>query len=266
MSWIQDVSSKALFLEGLKSLRKGTLLMIIAGVVGILAIGLALSLFVIWLTPLHVAVPTPQWGIVPPEAMRVPEELLAQIPYVVAFGIPLLVMMLAATALAIVGLWAFFVPGARKLGRASAEFGTASMLIWIGYFWGALVLVVAPFAGLGCIICFALVQNVSAVLSATVGTLIGVFVGAVLALIGFIGSIVLAFKLYELERDSLYLAAAVSSIASLVLSFGGLVPYAGPLISIAASALGFIALILLYAALGGSIARASSTTALPAVS
>jgi hypothetical protein len=85
-------------------------------------------------------------------------------------------------------------------------------------------------------------------------------------LIGFIGSIALAFKLYELERDSLYLAAAISLIASLVLSFGGLVPYAGPLISIAASALGFIALILLYAALGGSIARASSTTTPPALS
>ena len=140
------------------------------------------------------------------------------------------------------------------------------MLIWIGYFWGILVLVVAPFAGLGGIICFALVRNAPAVLSATVGTLIGVFVGALLTLIGFIGSIVLAFKLYKLERDSLYLAAAVSSIASLVLSFGRLVSYAGPLISIASSALGFIALILLYPALGRSIARASSTTTLPALS
>ena len=270
MSWNKDVSSKELFLEGLKSLRKGVLLMIIASVVGALAVGLALWLFVVWLTPLHVAVPTPQWGIVPPEATKAPEklleELLAQTPYVVALGIPLLVMMLVAVALAIVGLWALFVPGAKKLGRASAEFGTASTLIWIGYFWGVLVLVVAPFAGLGCIICFALARNVPAVLSATVGTLIGVFVGAVLVLIGFIGSIVLAFKLYELERDSLYLAATISLIASLVLSFGGLVPYAGPLISIVASALGFIALILLYAALGGSIARASSTTVLPVVS
>jgi hypothetical protein len=270
LSWNKDVSSKELFLEGLKSLRKGVLLMIIASVVGALAVGLALWLFVVWLTPLHVAIPTPRWGIVPPEATKAPEklleELLAQTPYVVALGVPLLVMMLVAVALAIVGLWALFVPGAKKLGRASAEFGTASTLIWIGYFWGVLVLVVAPFAGLACIVCFALVRNVLAVLSVTVGTLIGVFVGAVLALIGFIGSIVLAFKLYELERDSLYLAVAISSIASLVLSFGGLVPYAGPLISIAASALGFIALILLYAALGGSIARASSTTVLPVVS
>jgi len=68
-------------------------------------------------------------------------------------------------------------------------------------------------------------------------------VGAVLTLIGFVGSILLAFKLYELERDSLYLVAVILMIASSLLSFAGLIPYVGSLISIASLVAGFVSLI-----------------------
>jgi len=79
-------------------------------------------------------------------------------------------------------------------------------------------------------------------------------------LIGFVGSIVLAFKLYELERDPLYLVVAILMIASLALSFAGFILYVGPLISIASLVADFIALMLLYVALGRSIDRAAGLT------
>ena len=238
--------------------------MIIANIVSVLAIGLALWLLIAWLAPLPITIPEPQWGVTPPgatEILRGPlGELLARAPHIVALGVIVLVLVLAAGALAIVGLWALFVPGARKLGRASTELSTASTLIWIGYFWGVLVLIIALFAGLGGIVCFALIQNVPAIFSTLMGTGLGVLMGAVLVLIGFVGSIVLAFKLYELERDPLYLAAAILMIASLALSFAGLIPYVGSFISIASLVADFIALILLYAALGESIERTTSST------
>jgi len=84
-------------------------------------------------------------------------------------------------------------------------------------------------------------------------------VGAVLVLIGFVGSIMLAFKLYELERDSLYLVVAILMIASLALSFAGLIPYVGSSISMT-SLVADLALILLYVALGRSIDRAVNLT------
>ncbi len=234
--------------------------MIIADVVGTLALGIALWSLIAWLIPPHTV---PQWGVGPPRAIevprRAPEELLAQAHYVVALGV-VLALTLAAGALALVGLWALFVPGARKLGRASPEFRTASTLIWIGYFWGVLVFVIALFAGLGCVVYLALIQS-PAVLLAVVGVGVGVLVGAALVLIGLTGSIALVYKLYKLERVSLYLAAAILLIASLVLSFAGLVPNIGTFISIASSVMGFVALILLYAALGTSIERVASSTA-----
>jgi uncharacterized protein YybS (DUF2232 family) len=264
LSWIRDAGSRRLFLEGLRSARDGVLLMIIADIVSILAISLALWLLIAWLLPLPRAIPGLRWGVAPPGAAGVSwrplEELLARAPYIATLGIIVLVLLLAAGALAIVGLWALFVPGARKLGRASAELSTASTLIWIGYFWGVLVLIVALFAGFGCVVCFALLQNFPAIISALVGTGAGALVGAVLAFIGFVGSILLVFKLYELERDSPYLVAVILMITSLVLSFAGLMPYVGSLISIASLVAGFVSLILLYVALGRSIDRAASLT------
>jgi len=94
--------------------------MIIAHIAGTSAIGLALRPPIAWLLPSPITIPGPRWGIAPPETREISrellEELLTRAPHIVALGALILVLVLAAGALAVVGLWALFVPGARKLG------------------------------------------------------------------------------------------------------------------------------------------------------
>jgi len=53
--------------------------MIIANIVGALAIGLVLWSLIAWLVPSSVAIPRPRWGAAPPEATSIPRELLEEL-------------------------------------------------------------------------------------------------------------------------------------------------------------------------------------------
>ena len=159
--------------------------------------------------------------------MLVAPLLLLIIVYIllVAFSIAvvlviLIIALLVPTVLFLLGLWGNFVPGVRRLGELNVEFRTASTLVHLGFFWGVLLVIIGAL---------------------TAPILIGfpiLIIGAVLVLIGYIGLIILGFKLHDYEEDRLYLATAITFIIGIVL----------PVLQI-------IGLILLYVALGHSIKR-----------
>ncbi|MEM0247378.1 MAG: DUF973 family protein [Desulfurococcaceae archaeon] len=161
--------------------------------------------------------------LVPPGRERV--GVLPSIPSTVLFTahfIAFILVLLVGAIIALIGLWGKLLPGMRVLKEVQPDFSTAETLVKLGYFWGLILLVVSiP------LVSFSLI--------------IGVFTGiiaAVLMLIGYIGLIILCFKLKELEREDLYLIAGVLLIIGIFFSIAVV-----------------IALILLYIALGNSIEK-----------
>jgi len=227
-------------LEGLKLMHKGALLLVI----GSLVFGAGLASLFLSLIPLALTKVTVSWearvggehGWTPMTPAVGPS-----VPWISAKqGAPLLagallaVFVLSVTAIlagaivSLIGLYAYFVPGTRRLADAEPRYSLPSTLVRIGYVWGLVLAIVG------------------AVLLVIV---IGIFVlipGLILLLIGEIGLIILAFYLYDYEKNSLYLAAAILFIVGLFIPI-----------------LPFIGWILMYAALGDTIRKYSSIQAQP---
>jgi hypothetical protein len=265
--------ARDLYLEGLKRLRRGVLLMIIGIIVGVVAVALIFTLLIVFI-PLafggafgvasavheeiiiHPSPPTPPRVERPLE--RFLEELL-KAPYVLALGVVTIVLIISSLIINLVGLWRYFVPGARMLAKARVEFGTASTLIWIGYLIGYLLYLVILILGLVAVAYLALTGNLAGAMMALMGLFIGLLIAGILMLIGVIGHLILLFNLYDIEKNALYLVAAILMIINLVGTFASLIPLVGGLIAIVIWILSFISLILQYVALGESIRRAQTT-------
>jgi hypothetical protein len=143
---------------------------------------------------------------------------------VLGLVIALIVLLIVGGVIALIGLWGKFIPGVEKLAVINPEFGTSRTLIKIGLFWGIILLIVGAL---------------------TLIILVGVFIiiiAAILLLIGYIGLIILGFKLNELEKNTLYLVAAILFIIGIFIGVAS-----------------FVGWILLYVALGDSIRKATGT-------
>ncbi|MCC6041688.1 MAG: DUF973 family protein [Desulfurococcaceae archaeon] len=263
--------ARDLYLEGLKRLRRGVLLVIIGNIVGVVAAALISTLLIAIFTPvafrasfavvheeivIHPSPPTP------PRVERPVERLLEELlkaPHVLALGVVAIVLIISSLIINLVGLWGNFVPGVRALARARVEFGTASTLIWIGYLIGYLLYLVILILGLVAVTYLALTGSLVGAMMALMGLFIGLLIAGILMLIGVIGHLILLFNLYDIEKNTLYLVAAILMIISLVGMFASLIPLVGGLIAIVISILSFISLILQYVALGESIRRAQTT-------
>jgi len=141
---------------------------------------------------------------------------------VLGLVIALIVLLIVGGVIALIGLWGKFIPGVEKLAVINPEFGTSRTLIKIGLFWGIILLIVG---------------------AVTMIVIIGIFiiiVAAILLLIGYIGLIILGFKLNELEKNTLYLVAAILFIIGIFIGIAS-----------------FVGWILLYVALGDSIRKAT---------
>ena len=123
----------------------------------------------------------------------------------------------------LIGVWGKFIPGVRRLGELNPEFRTASTLIRIGLFWGIILIIIGIL-----------------LLIIIVGFFVTI-IAAILLLLGYIGVIILGFKLHSVEKNTLYLVAAILFIIGIFI----------PVLS-------FIAWILLYVALGDSIRKAEA--------
>jgi len=144
---------------------------------------------------------------------------------VLGLVIALIVLLIVGGVIALIGLWGKFIPGVEKLAVINPEFGTSRTLIKIGLFWGIILLIVG---------------------SLTLIILVGLFiiiVAAILLLIGYIGLIILGFKLNELEKNTLYLVAAILFIIGIFIGIAS-----------------FVGWILLYVALGDSIRKATGSS------
>jgi len=280
LSWAQDVKSRELFIEGLKQMRSGVLIIIVSSIIGLIAVGLMFFFLILWAIPtqwqivsevtsgreVHIEISDTVITVTPrPSTHRVEgvlrgaiNKLLAEYPYILALGVITVVLLLVSVILSLISYWARIVPGARRLGRASGEFTTASTLIWIGYFWGYLVFLLVVLIGLGVLVYAILTQSIIGLVVTGMGAFIGLIIASILIIIGHIGLIVLVYKLYEFEKNTLYLVITILLIISLVSKFTLFIPYIGTFISLGTGLLGFISWILLYIALGESISRAES--------
>ena len=140
----------------------------------------------------------------------------------------LAILVIIGGIVGLVGLWGKFVPGVRRLAELSPEFETSSTLIRVGLLWGIIVMMIGAVLLL---------------------VIVGIFVmiaAAILMILGYVGLIMLMFKLHDVEKSGLYLAAGILFI------IGIFVPIAS-----------FIAWILLYAALGESIRKAGAAPTTP---
>jgi len=135
---------------------------------------------------------------------------------------------LAGAVIALIAFYSYLRPGALALREADQRYSTAATLIDIGYFWGLLLIII----GIPLIL-----------------VLIGVvllIIGRILLFIGQIGVVILAFNLHDAEKNTLYLVAGVLFITGIFVRL--LTP---------------IAWILMYVALGESIAKHTSPMPAP---
>jgi len=279
LSWIQSTESRELYIRGLKQIRSGVLIILVANIIGLVAAGLLFLLLVALVTPVQWRVVTEitPGRIVPisggnivinvtprTHVYRVEDSLreffnnILKSPNILTLVTATVTTLLVSLILSLIGYWARLVPGARRLGRASREFTTASTLIWIGYFWGYFILLLVILIGLGVLAYTIVTESTIGIFTAIIGISVGFIVAVILVIIGHIGLIVLAYKLYEFEKNTLYLIIAILLIVVLILTLTGFIPYVGPFMLIGTSILGFITWILLYIALGESIRRAES--------
>ena len=231
-------------------MRRGVLLHIVSGILGL--IGIVLSLLLVPFMSLIITSWRYGWAWVDPwEAIR---EVLPVLVVTAA-------LLLAAFILWLTGLWGFFVPGASRVGKANPEFSTAATLIRIGYFWGILVLLISLVV-IGVVVVYAIVTQSPSILITLLGLIPVLLVCTILVLVGYVGLLVLVYKFHELERIGLYLAVFILLILDLVLGFVVFVPYTGVVI-VPSEAISLVAWILLYVALGESSRRAQQAPPIP---
>ncbi|MCS7121332.1 MAG: DUF973 family protein [Archaeoglobaceae archaeon] len=129
-----------------------------------------------------------------------------------------LMLLIVGAIVILLGFYAKFIPGVSELARADASYSIASKLVRVGYVWGLVLIIVG------------------AVLSLLLLGIPIFFLGILFLIVGFIGIVLLSFNLYSRERNTLYFVAAILFI-----------------VSIFVPVMGFLAWILLYAALGKTI-------------
>jgi len=135
---------------------------------------------------------------------------------------------LAGAVIALIAFYSYLRPGALALREADQRYSTAATLIDIGYFWGLLLIII----GLP-------------LLLVLIGAAL-IVIGRILLFIGQIGVTVLAFNFHDAEKNTLYLVAGVLFIVGIFVRL--LTP---------------VAWILMYVALGESIARYTSPMPAP---
>jgi hypothetical protein len=144
---------------------------------------------------------------------------------VLGLVIALIVLLIIGGVIALIGLWGKFIPGVEKLAVINPEFGTSRTLIKIGLLWGIILLIVGA---------------ITLIIPIGLFRLFIIIIAGILLLIGYIGLIILGFKLNELEKNTLYLVAAILFIIGIFIGIAS-----------------FVGWILLYVALGDSIRRAT---------
>lgn len=172
-------------------------------------------------------------GVLAVMPMRTSQTISPELPirrFAYGWLVVSLALLIIGAVLALVGFYARFVPGVGELARARPEFGTASSLIKVGYLGGLILLVI------------------SAVLLVVLVGVVLILVGLVFLLVGHIGAAVLCFKLNDVYRSSLYLAAGILLIVSIFIPI-----------------LGFVSWILLYVALGDTIGRLQTSPSIGGV-
>lgn len=228
----QPTGDEVSYIEAYKKMRRGILYML-------LALPLLLILLVLVIPSIIAVIQFIEPIILPEVPGRTPEsEMLLESVIVL---IILVIALLVPVVLYLLGLWGNFLPGVRRLGELNVEFRTASRLVHLGFFWGVLLVIIGVLIAL----IPALIPIGPPIL--IIGAILVIaIVGAILVLIGYIGLIILGFKLHNYERDGLYLAAAITFIIGIVLQV-----------------LQLIGLILLYVALGHSIKRREALAQAP---
>lgn len=155
-------------------------------------------------------------------------HIIMYVPASVSLLVGLIITIIIGALILLMGLYMYFIPGTRKLSEINSEYVTPAKLIRLGYVWGLLLLIVGLILTL--------------ILTAVyVGAILAI-VGLILVFIGYVGIIVLAFKLRDVENNNLYLVAGLLFIVGIV------IPGIGTL-------LWLLAWILMYVALGDSIRR-----------
>jgi uncharacterized membrane protein len=137
--------------------------------------------------------------------------------------VPLAIFLLIGAIISLIGLWGKFIPGVKKLANVNPEFSTSSTFVNLGLFWGTLLMLIGAL---------------------TVMIVVGVFImmiSFILIILGYIGILLLCFKLNDFEKNSLYLAAGILFLIGIIFPI-----------------LDFVAWILLYIALGESLRKANS--------
>jgi len=137
--------------------------------------------------------------------------------------VPLAIFLLIGAIISLIGLWGKFIPGVKKLANVNPEFSTSSTFVNLGLFWGTLLMLIGAL---------------------TVTIVVGVFImmiSFILIILGYIGILLLCFKLSDFEKNSLYLAAGILFLIGIIFPI-----------------LDFVAWILLYIALGESLRKANS--------
>ena len=225
MSVIQGRSQREVFIEGLRLMRSGTLLVIIASILSFIAgvlLLFALSWFILKYIGISIAPPIEIMPVVANRPGRVLEEFIERIlrsPHLLMMGLIIVIFLLASVILNLIGLWSRFIPGVRRLGSVNLEFSTASTLIGVGYFWGYLIILVALIIGISALAYTISTRNLFGVVASAMGLLAGVLIGGLLVFIGNIGLIILVYRLHEHEKNPLYLASAVLFIVYTIASF-----------------------------------------------
>ncbi|MEM0372138.1 MAG: DUF973 family protein [Ignisphaera sp.] len=130
----------------------------------------------------------------------------------------------------LVGLFGFVIPGTSKLAEWDEKFSTSSKLLKIGYGGGAVLMLIA--------IIIILVAAFTYSLGAFFGGLALVVIGGIMLLVGYIGLIILSFKLNDTFSVTSIMVAGILFI-----------------IGIFVGVLQFIAWILMYVGLGSAIEK-----------
>lgn len=194
------VTSRAEYVEVYRRMREGILFLIIASL--LIGIGTMVTLFSVF--SVFFARPHGPGAII-------------------AFLVVLAILIVIGGIIWLIGMWGKFIPGVRRLRELNPEFETASTLVYVGLFWGIILMIIGAL-----------------LLIVIVGFFI-IIVAAILLILGYVGIIILGFKLHDMEKNTLYLVAAILFIIGIFV----------PILS-------FVAWILLYIALGDSIRKAET--------
>lgn len=189
-----SVTDIGIAIEGLRKLRTGSILMIVSSLLlnCVYLIMIILSMF--------------------------PGGALDRLEVVAADSISILMILIAGAVLALVALFAFIVPGASRLSEwREGEFSTPSKMIKIGYIMGFILM----FLGVLVLFIGAAMGTATGGVETVVGSVIvgGIalsVIGAIMTIIGYIGLVLLCFRLNSVFRESLFTIAGILFIIAII--------------------------------------------------